>query len=580
MMAKDKKRTIKIPFVQNKRITIRQKVFFSFLLIGFLFFTAVGAFFYQLNDMNQSHSALINEKMTVLRNTDDIQLQAMTQINSLRSYLISGEDELVEELEEANSQLVDLIEQTRAFPLTQEETDHLRKIEIMNQLFLQAAQTAIPYQDSEAQVKLIASYADLASDMSHAIVDESQELSEVTQHRVDREIVENEKMFQRVTLVVLIVCGLILLLLIFIGWVVSRMVVKPVVMVSEAAKVIAEGNLTVEPLKVKNRDEIGDLAASFNLMVENLRKIILEVGNNAEQVAASSEQLTASAEETSKITEQIVSTVQTVTQGVDNQVEKVEYTHKIVGDMSEDIRKIAENAKEVSTTSMEASEKSSAGKQVIETLVKQMTLINQSVSGLDEIIKGMRDNSKEINQIVKVITEISDQTNLLALNAAIEAARAGEAGKGFSVVADEVRKLAEQTSLSAKQISNLISNVQKETDQAVQSMETTTEEVVSGMGLADTAGESFEHINQTVSEVTRQIQNVSDSVQKVATGTRQMVETIDIVNDVSESSAKGMNEVAASTEEQMATMEEVAAASATLAKMAEELQELIGRFKV
>lgn len=429
-------------------------------------------------------------------------------------------------------------------------------------------------------MKLIASYADLASDMSHAIVDESQELSEVTQHRVDREIVENEKMFQRVTLVVLIVCGLILLLLIFIGWVVSRMVVKPVVMVSEAAKVIAEGNLTVEPLKVKNRDEIGDLAASFNLMVENLRKIILEVGNNAEQVAASSEQLTASAEETSKITEQIVSTVQTVTQGVDNQVEKVEYTHKIVGDMSEDIRKIAENAKEVSTTSMEASEKSSAGKQVIETLVKQMTLINQSVSGLDEIIKGMRDNSKEINQIVKVITEISDQTNLLALNAAIEAARAGEAGKGFSVVADEVRKLAEQTSLSAKQISNLISNVQKETDQAVQSMETTTEEVVSGMGLADTAGESFEHINQTVSEVTRQIQNVSDSVQKVATGTRQMVETIDIVNDVSESSAKGMNEVAASTEEQMATMEEVAAASATLAKMAEELQELIGRFKV
>ncbi|MDT8861955.1 methyl-accepting chemotaxis protein [Alkalihalobacillus sp. MEB130] len=565
---------------KERRITIKQKVFFSFLLIGLLFFTTVGVFFYQLTHMNDSHSELIDERMTVLQNASTIQLEAMNQINSLRSFLISGDPQLVTEMEEANNRLDHLIEQSRTFPLSQIELDHLRKIEIMNVLFLEAANTAIPYQNGEAQVKLIASYADLASDMSTAIVNESDLLSTYTQLTVDEEIINTEAMFTQVTWIVSIVCIIILFLLVFIGLYLSQSIVKPVSKVADAAKIISGGDLTIEPIELKNKDEIGDLAQAFNLMVDNLRKLILEVGHNADQVAASSEQLTASAQETSTVTEHIVSTIQTVTAGVDNQAEKVEHTYQTVEGVAQLVKKIETNATQASATSMETSERSAEGKKVIGTLVEQMTVINHSVSGLNEVVKGMGDNSKEITQIVKVITDISEQTNLLALNAAIEAARAGDAGKGFAVVAGEVRKLAEQTSTSALQISKLIENVQKDTSHAVTSMGKTTQEVVSGLDLVESAGQSFEHIYTKINEVNSQIQEVSSSVKQVANGTDQMVQTMETVNQVSLDASKGMTEVSAATEEQMATMEEVSASATALSDMAEKLQGLIGRFKV
>jgi methyl-accepting chemotaxis protein len=116
-----------------------------------------------------------------------------------------------------------------------------------------------------------------------------------------------------------------------------------------------------------------------------------------------------------------------------------------------------------------------------------MRLIHDTVQDLSKVIRGLGERSKEIGEIVAVITKISSQTNLLALNAAIEAARAGEHGRGFAVVADEVRKLAEQSAQSAQQISELITHIQKETLNAVQSMDQATKEVQSGLDVVDSA---------------------------------------------------------------------------------------------
>lgn len=255
-------------------------------------------------------------------------------------------------------------------------------------------------------------------------------------------------------------------------------------------------------------------------------------------------------------------------------------TSETVSEMFTSIQQIADNAENVSATVIDTSEKALEGGQVINNTIEQMNSINQTVSGLSTVIRGLSERSIEIGQIVEVITGIAAQTNLLALNAAIEAARAGDHGRGFAVVADEVRNLAEQSAHSAMQISQLITSIQEEMNKAVQSMEAATKEVISGIGIANSAGESFKQIESSITEVSIQIQEVSSSVQQIAAGSEQMARSMELITEVAESTASGTQGVTAATEEQLASMEEITSSANALSTMAEELQLTIGKFKI
>lgn len=348
----------------------------------------------------------------------------------------------------------------------------------------------------------------------------------------------------------------------------------------EHSKQIADGNLAVPDVYVKNKDEIGDLAQTLNLMKSNLRGLINQVNSSAEQVAASSEQLTASAEQSSHATEQISQTMYQMASSVERQVQSVEETYQTVNEMSIGVQQIAQSAHSVSAAAVETSEKASEGEKAIQTAAQQMKSINDTVNGLSKVIIGLGERSKEISQITGVITGIADQTNLLALNAAIEAARAGENGRGFAVVADEVRKLAEQSAHSAKEISELLAATQDETNKAIKSMEYASKAVMEGMGIVDIAGNSFMQIQHSIEDVTSQIQEVSSASQQMAEGATQIVESMQFITKVAEESSASAQKVSTSTEEQLASTEEISASASYLAKMAEELQHLINKFKV
>lgn len=161
-----------------------------------------------------------------------------------------------------------------------------------------------------------------------------------------------------------------------------------------------------------------------------------------------------------------------------------------------------------------------------------------------------------------------------------EAARAGENGRGFSVVADEVRKLAEQSAVSAQQISSLITGIQVDTSTAIQSMAAATNEVVAGIDVINVAGDSFAQIEGSVAKVNSQIHEVSSAVQQMAAGTEQMVQSMNHITEIGEKTSASSQEVSAATEEQLATMEEITSSALSLSKMAEDLQDLIGKFKV
>lgn len=362
-------------------------------------------------------------------------------------------------------------------------------------------------------------------------------------------------------------------------WLIRRKT-RPITTLIEYSKQIAEGDLAVENVSVPNKDEIGDLATTLNTMKGNLRKLIEQVSDSAVHLAASSKQLTAGAEQTNEATEQIVNTMHQMAISVEGHVQSVDDTTGIIHEMSHDIQQIASNAKEVSTSANHASDRASQGGKSIETAIQQMQLINKTVSELEEVIHRLDTRSKEVGQIVDVITGISKQTNLLALNAAIEAARAGESGKGFSIVADEVRKLAEQSAQSAKEISQLIAETQEETNLAVRSMAFVAEEVDTGIGIVSLAGSSFEEIKDSVNAVTNQIQGVSAAVQQMAVGASQIVHSMENISAVADTAAASTQKVSTSTEEQLAFMEEITSSSSYLSTLAEELQLLIGRFKI
>lgn len=358
-----------------------------------------------------------------------------------------------------------------------------------------------------------------------------------------------------------------------------RSITKPIQVLVDSANSMSQGDLST-PIKLVNNDELGVLANTFNHLRENLGLIISEVREKSNNLAASSEELTASTEQNTSATEQISSSIQEMSAGVELQAQGIEESSKMAKTMSLTIQEIAESSNEVSNTAIEAKEVVERGSEAIEITVGQMNFIKHTVNEIANSIKVLGNHSQQISQIVDVITAVAEQTNLLALNAAIEAARAGEHGKGFAVVAEEVRKLAEQSAQSTEQIREMIEAIQLETSNAISSMEKGNDEVEKGIEVVNNAGESFTAITHSVNTIKEQIIQVTSNIKQISSGTDHFVNTFNNIKEIADNTSAETQNVSASTEQQLASMEEIRASAASLSQMAEELQDVVQRFKL
>jgi methyl-accepting chemotaxis protein len=378
----------------------------------------------------------------------------------------------------------------------------------------------------------------------------------------------------------LITLGVSLVLGALLVWFFANRITKPIVEIAKQTERISNGDLTVEPIIVKNKDEVGRLAHDFKTMIENLRSLIGQVSLHVESVASTSEEFSASSQQVKQATQNIATTMQEVAAGTDTQTHFVEDSGIIIKQMVEGIQHISQHAHSVSSTATEALNVVEQGNESIQKTVQEMDGMGKTIEDLAISVKGLGQHSASIGTAIEVISSIASQTNLLALNAAIEAARAGEQGRGFAVVADEVRKLAEQSSESAKQIGDLINTIQHEISKVIESTNKGTEEFLVGIESVQGAGKSFQHIQNAIQNVTSQIQEVSASVEQVSSGTDQVEIVMEQITQTSQTTAAGTQTVSAATEEQLASMEEVSASAGSLSKMAEELQLLTGKFKL
>jgi methyl-accepting chemotaxis protein len=344
----------------------------------------------------------------------------------------------------------------------------------------------------------------------------------------------------------------LLLSLMLIFWVTGS-ITNPLAVLNNAMKALTSGNgdLTMR-LKADSGDEVGEIAGSFNIFMELLHKMLIQIGGTSTRLATAAHELQATAERIATGAEEVSAQASTVaTAG-----EEMSATS---GDIAQNCLLAAEGAQRAAQTAQN-------GAEVVEKTVAVMGQIAAKVQESARTVESLGARSDQIGAIIGTIEDIADQTNLLALNAAIEAARAGEQGRGFAVVADEVRALAERTTKATREIGEMIKAIQNETKGAVEAMGQGVCQVESGTTEAARSGEALQDILQQINDVAMQVNQIATAAEEQTATTGEISSNMLQITEVVQQTTHGA--------------QESASASAQLSGIAEDLQQLVRQFKL
>ncbi|TJY42603.1 methyl-accepting chemotaxis protein [Cohnella pontilimi] len=323
----------------------------------------------------------------------------------------------------------------------------------------------------------------------------------------------------------------------FVTFVYSGQLSKPMQVIAAHMKRIADGDLR-EKLHIRSKDEVGQLAASVNDMIDRLQQLIGGILRTSQNVAASSQQISASTQE--------------IASGTVNQSHASQSILDLFKELSTAINSVTQSAVEAAELSNSTAKTALEGGEVVSQSIEGMNQVNEQMTRLEM-------DSKRIGEIIEVIDDIAEQTNLLALNAAIEAARAGEQGRGFAVVADEVRKLAERSGEATKQITTIIKGMQNNMKESVES-------VAEGADKSKETGKAFEKILTMVNDSAQRVTEIAAASEEQSAQADGVMRSVESISSISEQAA--------------AAAEQTASASQSLAHSAEELNHSVSVFKI
>lgn len=318
---------------------------------------------------------------------------------------------------------------------------------------------------------------------------------------------------------------------------------------------VAEGDFTVrvpESSTSSTDDNIGKLAHALNQTIENVEAMLARVAESADRTVYA-------ASEISSATEGLTSSSQ-------KQSSQAGHVASAVEEMSATIEQTTQQTSLAAHEASLANDDAQQGNGAMQSMMENVRSISNVVIQSADKISALGRSSEQIGEIIQVIDEIADQTNLLALNAAIEAARAGDAGRGFAVVADEVRKLAERTQKATKEISNTIKIIQRDTGEAVGSMQAGTRLVNEGQQALTRTADAFSAILQRTERVSDVMSQLATASEEQATTSNVMAQSVGTIADVIEESVQSVGNIAGSAQ--------------GLQTQAEELQQLIGQFRI
>ncbi|TAL83225.1 MAG: methyl-accepting chemotaxis protein [Rhodanobacter sp.] len=313
---------------------------------------------------------------------------------------------------------------------------------------------------------------------------------------------------------------------------------------------LAEGDLTVKT--TVSEDITGAIADSVNYAIDELRSLVTTINETSEQVSSSAQETQTTARHLADAAEQQAQQISSATSAINQIVSSMD----VVSKDSAESASVAERSVKIA----------SRGAEVVRETISGMDSIRDQIQETSKRIKRLGESSQEIGSIVELINDIAEQTNILALNAAIQAASAGEAGRGFAVVADEVQRLAERSTSATKRIETLVQTIQSDTNEAVNSMEQTTAEVVAGARLAEDAGSALGDIERVSHDLSALIQNISSAAREQSSAATDISVSMNAIQEITSQTSQGASQTADSI--------------GTLAQLASDLRRSVAHFKL
>ncbi|WP_399631316.1 methyl-accepting chemotaxis protein [Sporosarcina sp. SG10008] len=561
------------------KFSVGKKLWSGFLSV-LVFMIIVGAMgFWSLTKVNSEYRSILDEQVTKVVLFEKLLSAQYATSTDFRGYLLFG-NELFLKNKEKSIETFDLYWGILdKLPQTDAERVLFNELKDSRVNYVETLESAISELNNSSEEKALSIASD-ASVFEDIIVTEINDQINDQNAKTDEINLEIEKLIKQTRILTVGLIALAILLSIAIAVVISRSIARPVGKMTAALTEIADGNLAIEPVIIRNKDEIGEMATAFNSMSKDLRAIITNANESAVQLAVQAEELSASSEESLAASEMVAEISEKNLFGSESQVAIVNETVLAMGEVVTSINRITEDNEAMLLSSEDVAQLVEEGASLMEDVNGQMTVISSAIGQSAVIMNGMANYSEEIRRVTSLITDIAEQTNLLALNAAIEAARAGEHGKGFAVVAEEVRKLAEQSKRSAGEIGNMIDRMIGNVAQAVSSTEDGSRRVEEGLVVTERTRSVFNRIEQAASDVGEKVTAVSAAIEQIRTMTDEVSSGSSKVQELAMESSAAAQSTSAATEQQLAANEEISSSAQVLAELSEKLQNDMGQFKV